>query len=179
MHPLPFVEIKLEDLIGDGTKDLIISEDYNGLNTGVFMCRNSPWTKWFLNEVWGGTESLQHHMALHESLEHTKYPFEYEQRAFHFLFQTDIWRSRHLPLYSNPMPFEGATQTSEELWAHVHLLPQCALNSYVFHPLSLHSSPSAAYSKGDFIVHMAGHKPPNKQDLFSHFYRKSVDLRSS
>ena len=34
-------------------KDLFISEDWNGVNTGVFILRNSSWSRWFLQEAWG------------------------------------------------------------------------------------------------------------------------------
>jgi hypothetical protein len=36
-----------------GPKDIYISADWNGINTGVFMMRNSSWSKWFLEEAWG------------------------------------------------------------------------------------------------------------------------------
>ena len=37
----------------DDPKDIYISADWNGINTGVFMMRNSSWSKWFLEEAWG------------------------------------------------------------------------------------------------------------------------------
>ena len=49
-------EVRLEDLVSRGEgrgNDLVISEDWNGVNTGVFMLRNSSWSRWFLKEAWG------------------------------------------------------------------------------------------------------------------------------
>jgi hypothetical protein len=28
--------------------------DHNGVNSGVWLVRNSPWTMWFLDELWQG-----------------------------------------------------------------------------------------------------------------------------
>jgi hypothetical protein len=45
--------VKLEELVRPGGGDFIVSEDWNGVNTGVFLLRNSPWSQWFLEEAWG------------------------------------------------------------------------------------------------------------------------------
>jgi len=46
--------VRLEDLVQTGSGgDLIVSEDWNGVNTGVFLLRNSRWSHWFLEEAWG------------------------------------------------------------------------------------------------------------------------------
>uniref|UniRef100_A0A7S2WUX7 Nucleotide-diphospho-sugar transferase domain-containing protein n=1 Tax=Rhizochromulina marina TaxID=1034831 RepID=A0A7S2WUX7_9STRA len=168
-------EVKLESLVGDGSADVIITEDWNGVNTGVFMLRNSTWTYWFLREAWGLQGSEQEHMALHDrSAGGMKYPFEYEQRAVHYLLQTEIWTERHLPRYRPAITFEGALQTSETMWRHVQLLPQCALNSYMLYPSFFRRGyVSAQWVAGDFVVHMAGHKGSNKQQLFRYCFRMS------
>jgi hypothetical protein len=49
--------------------------------------------------------SEQEYMSLHESsASGIKYPFEYEQRAIHYIFQTDKWQERNLPKYK---PFKN------------------------------------------------------------------------
>ena len=148
---------------------MIISEDWNGVNTGVFGLKNSDWSLWFLEEAWGEAGSEQEHMALHEkSRSGVPYPFEYEQRAVHYLLQTDVWRQRGLPVYKGGRG---------PLWEHVKLVPQCTLNSYMLYPrLSsiIGQAPmtyvAAQYVPGDFVVHMAGHKDPNKSELFRYCY---------
>eukprot|EP00613_Pedinella_sp_CCMP2098_P041141 CAMPEP_0171801136 /NCGR_PEP_ID=MMETSP0991-20121206/72086_1 /TAXON_ID=483369 /ORGANISM="non described non described, Strain CCMP2098" /LENGTH=306 /DNA_ID=CAMNT_0012412761 /DNA_START=324 /DNA_END=1241 /DNA_ORIENTATION=- len=208
-------DITLDELVarGGSNSDLIFTEDWNGVNSGVFMVRNSTWTHWFLDEAWGPPGSEQEYMALHEKSQHgLKYPFEYEQRSLHYLLQTRVWTGRGLPrfipsrhppallgpqtaLQQNarqrvitdtpivdtssvaPTNFSGAARSGiaehGDLWSHVTLLPQCALNSYMLYPRlsSLSNGPSLQYVTsqwvpGDFIVHMAGHKGPNKADLF-------------
>lgn len=44
---------QLEDLVRPGGGDFIASQDWNGVNTGVFLLRNSPWSQWLLEEAWG------------------------------------------------------------------------------------------------------------------------------
>lgn len=41
---------KIEDLI-EGDEKLYLSKDYNGINTGVFIIKNSEWSKMFLSSL--------------------------------------------------------------------------------------------------------------------------------
>lgn len=152
--------IGLEQLVRPEGGDLILSEDWNGVNTGVFIIRNTPWSHWFLKEAWGGKGSVQEHMALHEvSAEGIPYPFEFEQRAVHYLLQTPKWRERGLPPYAK----------SASLWEHVELVPQCSINAYMLFPRPFWNTRAriaATWTPGYFIVHMAGHKGNNKLELF-------------
>jgi hypothetical protein len=219
-------DVTLDEMVArsgeESSSDLIFTEDWNGLNSGVFMLRNSSWTHWFLEEAWGTAGSEQEYMALHEISEQgKKYPFEYEQRSLHYLLQTRVWTARGLPQYSPSRPpppppphrsmsteletsalrrSKNSTDTAKnsrflrhaddrilasgatdgDLWNHVSLLPQCALNSYMLYPRlsSLFSSPPPQYVAsqwvpGDFIVHMAGHKGSNKADLFRYCFELS------
>lgn len=104
-------------------------------------------------------------MALHErSADGIAYPFEFEQRAIHYLLQTDKWRERGLPQY---LPAEASSgDVSENAWAHVEIVPQCAINAYMLFPRPFSAAASAAWAPGDFIVHLAGHKGSNKLALF-------------
>jgi len=40
---------KIESLLND-KYHFYISKDYNGINAGVFICKNTEWCKWFLSE---------------------------------------------------------------------------------------------------------------------------------
>ena len=56
------LDARLGDLVPPGSHgDFIVSEDWNGLNTGVFMLRNSPWSHWFLEEAWGAKVKAYSH----------------------------------------------------------------------------------------------------------------------
>lgn len=50
-------DIPLEDLIDDNY-DFIISKDWNGINAGVFLSKNSDWSRNFLNNVYARTDCL-------------------------------------------------------------------------------------------------------------------------
>jgi len=181
-------EVKLEELVVSEVatraggadreaKDLFISEDWNGVNTGVFILRNSSWSRWFLQEAWGSKGSEQEWMA-HNTRARSgrKYPFEYEQRAVHYLLQTQKWRERGLPAYRPNRQESWAGRGAKDPWEHISLLPQCALNSYMLYPrlapLLGFDAPeyytAAQWVPGDFAVHMAGHKGSNKIELFKY-----------
>ncbi len=53
-------EIRLEDVIGDSSHDLIFTKDENGLNAGQFLIRNCCWSLWLLDSIWDQTQFLDH-----------------------------------------------------------------------------------------------------------------------
>jgi hypothetical protein len=66
----------------------------------------------------------------------------YEQRAFHYLLDTDKWRGRDLPTFNK--------EKSKDFMKHFVFLPQCAMNSYTLHPLDfqhLHDRKKAQVSE--------------------------------
>ena len=101
--------------------DIVFTEDWNGPNTGIFLARNTSWTRWFLTTAFD-----QKHLLKPKSKDGTAHPFEYEQRAIHYLLNTKLWRRRRLPKYHGNI---------DEIRHHVLVLPQCMLNSYAMHPL--------------------------------------------
>jgi len=158
--------------------DLVISEDWNGLNTGVFVLRNSPWSHALLAEMWAQEQlvaPVQHAI-----------PFEYEQRALHYLMNTAMWSTRSvrkrwvengLPPWRPPAG-SALGGSSAALWTHLRVLPQCALNAYLLYPLSkgtvFGQRDSSKYAPGDFAAHLAGHKASNKVVLFEYLLRHST-----
>ena len=81
------VDVKLEDIVDYGY-DQILAADRNGLNCGVWLIRNTPWSMWFLDEMWAQEQFV------HPS---TFVLFHYEQRAMHYLYQSCL-------LYTSPSP---------------------------------------------------------------------------
>lgn len=147
--------IEVANLINRNT-DLIMTNDWNGPNTGVWIARNTEWTVWFLQEAWS-----QDHLVQKRASNGVPHPFEYEQRAFHFLLNTKKWSSRNLPRYRG---------NSTELARHITLLPQCAFNSYSLHPLDFRGSrDESQYIEGDFLIHFAGKKGQIKINLMRHY----------
>ena len=104
--------------------DIIMQTDWNGPNTGIWFAKNTKWTNDFLQLVWN-----QKQLVGKTSSNGVSHPFEYEQRAFHYLLDTDIWKSRDLPTYDREKSIEFST--------HFVFLPQCAMNSYTLHPLDI------------------------------------------
>jgi hypothetical protein len=151
-------QINLIDYIAiDPAKDFIMTEDWGGVNTGAWITKNSLFSHWLLQTAWNQTDLIPKYSPMGLS-----YPFEYEQRAFHFLLQTKVWKDRHLQVYRGD---------SKELWNHFLILPQCSMNSYIVYPF--YKSPEvreeAHYLEGDFLVHMAGKKGRVKTNLMKYF----------
>eukprot|EP00300_Choanocystis_sp_HF-7_P034217 c4681_g1_i1.p1 GENE.c4681_g1_i1~~c4681_g1_i1.p1 ORF type:complete len:288 (+),score=57.63 c4681_g1_i1:45-908(+) len=136
-------------------KDIVMTQDMRGPNSGVFISRSSAWTNWFLDE-W-----------LSQSwLAKGDYVFHYEQRALHFLLQTPFWQSNHPRLKYSGDP--------RQIASHFTFLSQCCMNSNLFdRPLSLaffkclwnNCVEMAQYHPGNFIVHLAGHTHADKTRL--------------
>ncbi|CAM9495252.1 unnamed protein product, partial [Phaeothamnion confervicola] len=152
--------IKLEWLIeGSGGKDILMTEDWNGANTGVFLVRNSRWSRWLLDEWWKQDQFIS-----------GDFPFEYEQRGLHFLLQTDAWTGWRPAMPAYPDGDAAAVR------AHFRFLPQCAMNSYLVHPFQAARKASVrrwghrgTYRPGDFVLHLAGKKGRARQRLAEHF----------
>lgn len=80
--------IRLETLIDSAghEKEFIFTEDWNGLNSGVFIVKNTPWSAFFLKLC-----SAQERLLINYDDEGYPFPFKYEQRAFHYLLNTETW----------------------------------------------------------------------------------------
>jgi hypothetical protein len=127
--------------------------------------RNSSWSMWFLQEAYN-----QKQLVPRRSSNGKEHPFKYEQRAFHYLMQTEQWRKSELPFYPG---------NSTDICKHFRQLPQCAFNSYLLHPFSLREDRiNIQYSPGDFLIHFAGHRGSKKAHLMS-YYLAQVERENS
>jgi hypothetical protein len=158
---------RLETFIGiaSGTKkiDFIMTADWNGPNTGVFFVKNSGWSLWFLRTAW--VEGIN--FLPKKSPNGISHPFQYEQRSFHYLLNTEVWQERGLPEYPGD---------SEAIREHFSFLPQCSFNSYSLHPLDTKGEyDSAGYIEGDFLIHFAGKKQRKRSNLMWHFIAESKE----
>lgn len=189
------MDIKLEQLISLGIQqsdhkkenvDFILTEDWNGLNTGTWFVRNTQWSAWLLQAAF----NLSALFSVKQSPEGINFPFEYEQRAFHYLYNTAVWQKRLLPRYDDDLkkhseqsgmypvvPYltaDGAVQTSSSVREHFAFLPQCAMNSYVMYPFYWNGDREQShYIDGDFLVHFAGKKGKVKTNLMNHYLELS------
>jgi hypothetical protein len=76
-------EIRLEDIIGDGEHDLIITKDENGLNAGQFLIKNSRWSQEFLSDVWDQEQFISHHWWEQEAIKHVLSEMTEEEELKH------------------------------------------------------------------------------------------------
>ena len=134
------VDVKLEDIVDYGY-DQILAADRNGLNCGVWLIRNTPWSLWFLDEMWAQEQLVA---------PSTRVLFHYEQRAMHYLYQSRVWRRA-----VKGEPYKGANT----IRARTKVVNSCVFNSL-----------PAWYVKGDFVVHLAGLKGIAKCLAFRHYY---------
>ncbi len=151
--------------------DIILTEDSHGINTGLMLLQKSKWTSDFLSLAFA-----QKQLAVNEyNEEGIPYPFEYEQRAFHYLYGTSFWLNRGLPVYRH----------SKSIQEHVAVMPQCAFNSYSLSPYktlapwvfdSKEDWSAAQYAENDFAIHFAGVKGQAKTDLMDYYLDRSIDL---
>lgn len=152
-------DIQLETFIDASQRnyDILLTEDSNGMNSGVLLVRNSPWTLWFLRTAWE-----QSQLVPTTAVNGKAYPFRWEQRAFHYLTNSPLWQKAGLPTY---------TGNVTDIRGHVYMLPQCAFNSYILHPLDIHANrESAQYAPGDFLIHFAGKRGDSKKKLMKYYF---------
>lgn len=156
-------DISLEKILSlkysiSNNPDFIMTNDWNGPNTGIWFARNSTFTSWFLTEAWN-----QKQLVTKKSSTGISHPFEYEQRAFHYLLYSDVWKNRKLPKYSGDI---------EQIRSHFSYLPQCTFNSYSLHPFYWKGDRNTAqYISGDFIIHFAGKKGSKKVNLMNYYLK--------
>lgn len=140
-------EKKLEDIV-DYNYDQMLAADKNGLNCGVWMVRNTPWMLWFIDEMWAQDQLV--------APKTWNMLFKYEQRAFHYLYQSKIWRSK---VKGDAYPKANTVR------ARTKVLNACVFNS----------QPSF-YVKGDLLVHLAGLKGTVKCMWFRYYYKQSLNM---
>lgn len=160
-------ELRLETII-DATErkyDFIVTSDQNGFNVGTFIAKNTPWTLNFLQLTWQ-QEWLVPNIYVGTKTLDSKLPFG-EQRAFHYLTNSEQWIKSKLPTYTGDW---------KEIRSHFYFAPPCAFNSYVLHPFDF-SRPREQfhYVPGDFLVHFDVEGEPTKlqNQLVKHFLSKA------
>ena len=141
--------------------DVIMTMDFSGPNTGVFLVRQSEWTQRFLKK-WFGIKQFD------TPPWYTSYPFLYEQRGLHYLLCTDIWERKGLPVYED----------CEKFRLHFAFVPQCTMNSYLIPPDTNRGTQlENGFHKTDFIVHFAGFKDGVKRGLMDFYLKRALPER--
>ncbi len=142
-------DIKLEDIVDYGY-DQVLAADRNGLNCGVWLIRNTPWSLWFLDEMWAQSQLVNPTSFV---------LFHYEQRAMHYLYQSKVWRNAvKQPAYAQANTIRARTK----------VVNSCVFNSY-----------PAWYKPGDFVVHLAGLKGIAKCLTFRYYYLRTQNAQAA
>ena len=136
--------LRAEDLM-DWRAHQTLAADHNGPNSGVWLVRNSAWSRWFVGALWEQEQLV--------ALPPLRQLFHYEQRAFHHLLQTAAWRRVVGLRYEHANAVRASTS----------LVHQCVLNSL-----------PSWYRTGDFVLHLAGVKGTAKCLLFRRVYGRAA-----
>jgi hypothetical protein len=124
-------------LLESSSVDMIVREDAQGINTGLFFVRNRTWTRHFLNRVYDQTQFLLHpwweQRAMMELLQDAEiarhvrvHANEPGQPGFHGFFDQGDWHSLFIHLPAIPLSdrvrlVENLTRLAEYP-AHLRLL---------------------------------------------------------
>lgn len=117
--------IKIEDLI-DNEHDLFITTDYNGINAGVFIIRNTDWGYAFLNYVLDAIREPNIHC---EQDAIKKYVGQYRSAGIKYLPQYKM-NSYLYELYPN-IPLQSHEQGNFNLFDFILHLPGIALQKRI------------------------------------------------
>lgn len=145
--------------------DIIMTNDRNGPNTGVFFIKNTDWSKWLVTEAFSWAKRMSH-LTSEDGI---RYPFEYEQRALHYLLYTDVWSKRKLPMYKD----------YKSVREHFIYVPPCKMNVYnvpPFFKVTKEARFEQQYVDGDFLIHFAGYKGRVKINLLNHFLDRTEKM---
>jgi hypothetical protein len=123
----------------DDQYDLIISCDHNGINSGVWLMKNSSWSHTLLDRWWSSVQYIK-------PLDKQFTSGSGDQDALGALLFADA--------HANCSDALGHLSTFAQ--GHVKFVPQCAFNSY----MHWHGDALGIYTKGDFLVHFAGDGVP-------------------
>jgi hypothetical protein len=146
---------------------LMISKDFNGLNSGVFLLKNSSWSFAFLREALAARGMLARRTST--------IPLKYENRAFFYL--TGMWPEcfglRRVdallaPSYHDSVKFQSG----------VHIVDRCLINR---RPLRrarvldlLASDAGFDSSTAAFIMHVPGGDAASKRAALEDLLRQSL-----
>mmetsp|Transcript_14689 Transcript_14689/g.31336 ORF Transcript_14689/g.31336 Transcript_14689/m.31336 type:complete len:365 (-) Transcript_14689:471-1565(-) len=163
--------IKVESLI-DGHHDLFIARDENNLNSGVFILRNSDWSRWYLKTAYEQDWLVTSY----------NYPSTHEQRAVQYLHGAQKFVD--LAKKNGRDPFPKSTEVRE----HTNVIPHCALNSNVCEeffysmftflrrtPLNHFLPCKNMFKTGNFIIHPAGKSPSAYKTWLIQEFEKKIN----
>ena len=137
--------VRLED-VADDSVDQVLAADHNGVNSGVWMVRNTPWSFTFLDELWAQDDLVK---GPYLPLRAARVPPAVPHRP---LVEAAVDKNA---------PYAGAA----EVRAHSKIVNQCVFNSLL-----------PWYVSGDFVVHFAGLKGVWECFIFFSYFDASQEM---
>ena len=141
------MDVPLVSFVHPELDTVVMASDFNGINSGVYMVRNTEWARRWFGGMWNVGPTPRH----------CSY---YDQYAVQLLLG-----STRCHAATRALPTQ---QEVEDARRHVRIVPQRVMNSY---PASSVTTLRAArwagrYEHGDFMVHLAGTWWQSKTRLF-------------
>ena len=159
----------MQDFVREFSDDrifMLISNDFNGINSGVFFLKQSPLAQYFLQEAIKSAEILAFNNYL---------PLKYENRAFFYLLNSWplCFGMRRVDSVLGPSYNET---TSAVFRSGIKIIDRCRIN--VRPKTNEESITSSAVSfdswdKNTFIIHAAGGDHAWKQNFIQTYIRKN------
>lgn len=158
----------MTDLIREFSDDrvfMLISHDFNGINSGVFLIKQSPLAQFFLQEAFRSAEILAFNNYL---------PLKYENRAFFYLLNSwpVCFGMRRMDSVLGPSYNETLSAVFS---SGIKVIDRCRIN---VHPKTneegLTSSAVSfdSWDRNTFIIHAAGGDHKWKHDFIETYIRK-------
>lgn len=120
----------------DDKHDFFMTKDFNGLNSGVMIVRNTAWSSMYLNYLYGFRNSWP---------EGVNPCFRYEQRGFALTYN-DICFSKKNPDFEPFAHFEDVRR-------RIKIVPSARMNAYECYQNACRPS---KWKKGDTVFHVPG-----------------------
>lgn len=145
---------------------LLISTDFNGLNSGVVIFKNSSWSQAFLAEAQAARPLLAASSML--------LPLKYENRAFFYLM--DMWPS--CSGLCRPDAWFAPRYASNNFRGGMLVVDRCLINRHVVRPwLGIMDSASGfddvSAESGAFVVHCPGGTTSSKYEAMARLLRQA------
>lgn len=136
--------ISLNSFLGSDTglknEDVVIAEDYNGINAGSFFIKNTEWSFFILNHIYQHGPYINH-------------PW-WENAAFHYIYYGVV----DMIIGSRNFAEKYKCHNRENM-AHFKVVPQKLFNSYPDN-----------FSNGDFVIHFPGFSNDERVKMINEEY---------
>lgn len=159
------VAVAIDEMEATGSS-LLISKDFNSLNSGVFIFKNGSWTDDFLAEATAARPMLAAKTSM--------IPLKYENRAFFYL--TGMWPECYGVRRIDAL-FAPSYMGTQRFQAGVYLVDRCLINRRPLRATHISQILDSGAGFDDltnsFITHVPGGDPESKRKAMDQLLRQS------